>query len=121
MKDYFALHGRLMRAGLEMFEVQAAAMATISARLPMLAATATGLGSKRQHRETQVMVAEKLKAASEGAGLGAMETARVTMKVLFGDAHPAAVAGHMMDVAAAATRPARRKVRANAKRLTGKR
>jgi len=117
MKELFALQSRLMRTGLEVVELQAAALATISARLPLLAAAATGFGTKRARRETQVMVTEKFQAASEGAGLGALETAKATMKVLTGDAHPVAMASHMMDVAAAATRPARHKVRANARRF----
>jgi hypothetical protein len=118
MKDLFALQNRLMRTCLEAIELQAAVFATISARLPLIAAAATGFGTRRARRETQVMVTEKLEAASKGVELGAIETAKATLKVLTGDAHPVAMAGHMIDVAAAATRPARHKVRANARRLT---
>jgi hypothetical protein len=117
MKSLFALHNRLMRSCFEAYALQIAMITTISARLPMIAATATGFGTKQARRETRVMVTEKLRAASEGAQAGALETAKVTLKVLTGDAHPVAVAGHMMDVADATMRPANRKVLANAKRL----
>jgi len=118
MHDLFSLQKRLFHTSLEAFEIQSAAFTTISARLPMIAAAASGFGTQREQREAQVMVTEKLKAASEGLGLGALETAKATMKVLSGAADPLAMAGHMIDVAAAATRPARRKVRANARRLS---
>src|SRR5208337_1289799 len=95
-----------------------ATMAIISARLPMIAAAASGFGNRKDHAETQNMVTEKLMAASEGAQAGVLESAKVAWKWMTGESHPVAMAGHMMDVAAATTRPARRKVRANAKRLT---
>jgi hypothetical protein len=118
MSDLLVLQSRLIRTWFELIEVYFATVATVSARLPIIAAAASGFGNKRAHRETQVMVAEKLRAASEGAEAGALESAKVALRVLTGQNHPVAVAGHMIDVAAAATRPARRKVRANARRLT---
>jgi hypothetical protein len=118
MSDLFVLQNRLIRTWFELIEVYIATVATVSARMPIIAAAASGFGDKRAHRETQVMVAEKLRAASEGAEAGALESAKVALRVLTGQNHPVAVAGHMIDVAAAATRPARRKVRANARRLT---
>ncbi|MCI4677737.1 hypothetical protein K9U39_14240 [Rhodoblastus acidophilus] len=117
MKNLFTLQKRLMRTSFELVEIQTAALTTISARLPMIAAAASGFATEQQRQETHDMVAEKLQAASEGIGLGALQTAKATMKVMTGDADPLAMAGHMMDVAAAATRPARKKVRANARRL----
>jgi hypothetical protein len=117
MKDLLSLHNRLMGSWFEFCDVQASSMATISARLPMIAATAYGFGDKKANDETQNMVTEKLIAVSEGAQAGALESAKVAWKWMAGDSHPVAMAGHFMDVAAAATRPARIKVHANAKRL----
>ncbi len=118
MKDLFSLHNRLMSSWFEFCDVQTSSMTTISARLPMIAAEATGFGDKKSRTETQNMVTEKLWAASDGALAGIFESANVAWKWMTGESHPMAVAGHMMDVAAAATRPARIKVHANAKRLT---
>jgi hypothetical protein len=120
MKTIFALQERLISTWFEAFELQLATVSTIYARLPIIAAAASGLGDTNDHRETQNMVTEKLLAVQEGAEAGALQTAKATWKVLNGDAHPMAVAGHMMDVAAAATRPARKKVLANAQRLSSR-
>ena len=120
MKTLFALQERLIRTWFEAFEIQVATFSTIYARLPIIAAAATGLGDKHDQRETQDMLTEKLRAVQEGAEAGALQTAKVTWKVLNGDAHPVAIAGHMMDVAAAATRPAREKVLDNAQRLSAR-
>lgn len=117
MQDWLKLQNRMWRTGLEAFELQTAAYATISARLPMIAAAATGLADHAARRETSDMVTEKIAAASEGVGLGAIESAMAAVKIFYGDSSPAALAGHAIDVAAAATRPARRQVRANARRL----
>jgi hypothetical protein len=118
MKDFISLNNRLMSTWFEFCDVQAATLATISARLPMIAAAASGFGDGKDHAETQNMVTEKLMAVSEGAQAGVFESANVAWKWMTGESHPVAMAGHMLDVAAAATRPARRKVHANAKRLT---
>jgi hypothetical protein len=117
MDDIFALNRRLASSWWEMTEISWAASATIAARLPMIAAAASGFGTRRQNRETREMVAEKIKAVTEGAQAGVLQTAKATLKVMTGDSHPTAMAHHMFDVAEAATRPARRKTRANAKRL----
>ncbi|WP_298353304.1 hypothetical protein [Rhodoblastus sp.] len=118
MTDFCEFQFRLWRAWLEFIEVYFATVATISARLPIIAQTATGLGDHDARREARTMVTEKWRAAAAGAEAGALETAKAALKVMTGQTHPVAVAGHMMDVADAATRPARRKVRANARRLT---
>jgi hypothetical protein len=120
MKNLFALQDRLIRTWFQAWEVQAATFSTIYARMPMIVAAATGFGDKHDHHETEVMVTEKLRAAQEGAHAGALETAKMTWRVLNGDSHPVAMAGHMMDVADAATGPAHRKVLANAKRLAAR-
>ena len=105
MKEFLALNQRLASSWWEMAEVGWAASATIAARLPMLAAAATGFGSRQDKRETQEMLAEKIKAATEGAQAGAMQTAKATLKVMIGQSHPTAMAHHLFDVAEAATRP----------------
>ena len=66
------------------------------------------------------MFAEKIKAATEGAQAGALQTAKATLKVMTGQSHPTAMAHHMIDVAEAATSPARHKARDNARRLWSK-
>jgi hypothetical protein len=118
MSELLALQSRMIRSWFEFLEIYLASVATISARMPIIAAAATGFGDPQAQRETRVMVAEKLRAASQGAEAGALESAKAALKVMTGQNHPVAMAGHMMDVAAAATRPARYKVRANARRLT---
>ena len=118
MKDLLSLHNRLMSSWFEFCDVQAATLATISARLPMIAAAASGFGDKKANDETQNMVTEKLIAVSEGAQAGALESAKVVWKWMAGESDPVAMAGHFIDVAAAASRPARVAVHANAKRLS---
>jgi hypothetical protein len=120
MDQLFALQNRLMRTWLQACEVQAATIATISARLPIIAAASSGFGDSHAQRETQVMLTEKLDAASEGAEAGMLETAKWTLKVMMGRSHVGDVADRMMDVAAAATRPARHRVLANAQRLAAR-
>ncbi len=118
MTDFFKLQFRLWRTWFELSEIYFAAATTISARLPIIARASTGFGDSHARRETRAMVTEKWRAAAEGAEAGALETAKAALKVMSGQAHPVAVAGSMMDVADAATRPARRKIRANADRLS---
>jgi len=117
MNDIFAFNRRLAKSWWDMTEVGLAASQTIAARLPMIAAAASGFGSAHAQRETREMVAEKLRAASEGMQAGALQSAKATLRVMTGESHPAALAHHFFDVAEAATQPARRKARANAKRL----
>jgi hypothetical protein len=121
MIEFWNLQNRLMRSWFEAVELYLAAVSTIAARTPMIAATASGYGDYRARRETHVMVAEKIRAASAGAEAGALESAKATLRLLTGQNSPVDMAGHMMDVASAATRPARRAVRANARRLAGAR
>jgi len=117
MDDIFALNRRLARSWWDMTEATFAASATIAARLPIIAAAASGFGSRRAQRETHEMVAEKIMAAAEGAQAGALQTAKATLKVMTGENDPTAMAHHMFDVADATMRPARRKACANARRL----
>ncbi|WP_294540204.1 hypothetical protein [uncultured Rhodoblastus sp.] len=117
MKDLFSLQDRLLSSWFEFCEVQTSSITTISARLPILVAAASGFGDKEATDETQNMVTEKLIAVTECAQAAVMESVAVAWKWMTGDSHPVAVAGHLMDVAEASTRPARVKVHANAKRL----
>jgi hypothetical protein len=121
MQDIFAFQSRALQMWLDAWETHAATVATISARMPILMATASGMGNRNDHQETQNMVTEKLQAAAQGAQAGVFESARVAMKVMSGQStSPFAVAAHFMDVAEAAGGPANVKVRANAKRLASR-
>lgn len=117
MNDIFAFNRRLANSWWDMTEVSLAASQTIAARLPMIAAAATGFGSPHAQRETREMVTEKLQATAEGLQASALQTAKATLQVMMGQVDATAMAHHMFDVAEAATQPARRKARANAKRL----
>jgi hypothetical protein len=71
-------------------------------------------------RETQRMVQEKFDAALEGAAAAQFAWASLFLKASFGGIRNAdELSLGLAGVAEAAMRPARRKVRANAKRLTG--
>src|ERR1700683_82057 len=71
-------------------------------------------------RETQRMIQEKVDAAYEGAAAAQFAWASFLLKASFGGIRNASdFSLGMAGVAEAAMRPARRKVRANAKRLTG--
>jgi hypothetical protein len=117
MDQFFSLNKRFTQSWWDMTEVGLAASQTIAARLPMLAAAASGFGSASAQRETREMVAEKIQAVAEGAQAGVLETAKATLRVMTGETHPAAMAHHMFDVAEAVTQPASLKARANARRL----
>jgi hypothetical protein len=71
-------------------------------------------------REAHVMVAEKLDATVEGALAGGAAWGAFLVKAAFGGVRtPADLSIGLAGVAEAAFKPARRKVRANARRLTG--
>ena len=97
------------------------AAATIAARTPTL--LMHGLNPTAESaRETRRMVQEKLDAAIEGAAAAQFAWASLMVKAWFGGIRSASdLSLGMSRVADAAMRPARRKVRANAKRLTGSR
>ncbi|MBK9081746.1 MAG: hypothetical protein IPL88_06515 [Rhizobiales bacterium] len=85
---------------------------TLSARLPMLMTPAGDLAERSR------MVTEKFEAAAQGMAAATLELGSFWMKAMFGGVRgPMDVLAGMMDVAAAATEPASRKVQANAKRL----
>jgi hypothetical protein len=103
---------------------KANAQAGIDAALTIAARTqgllAPGGGGAAKAREAQLMVQEKLDAAVEGV-LGAQAAwGAFVVKAAFGGVRtPHDVSAGLTAVAQAAAGPARRKVRANARRLTG--
>jgi hypothetical protein len=95
------------------------AAVTIAARTPglmMHALSPTPAGARETHR----MIQEKFDAVYEGATAAQIAWASLRDKAAFGGIRsPSDLSLGMSGVAAAAMRPARRKVRANAKRLSG--
>ena len=107
-----AMAASAMQAGLD-------TAVTIAARTPALLSqgfSPTAEGA----RETQRMIQEKIDAVYEGAAAAQFAWASFMVKAAFGGVLNASdFSLGLADVAEAAIRPARRKVRANAKRLTG--
>jgi hypothetical protein len=95
------------------------AAVTIAARTPALLSQSFN-PTAESARETQRMVQEKIEAIYEGAAAAQFAWASLMMKAAFGGVRsPSDLSLGLAGVAEAALRPARRKVRANAKRLTG--
>ena len=94
------------------------AMTTIALRTQaLLSADAEPI---ERAREAQVMVAEKLDAAIEGAVAAQAELAAFLLRATLGGVMtPNDLSLGLASIAEAAARPARRKVRANARRLIG--
>jgi hypothetical protein len=113
MRDWTTLSARTFRFWVDAMQAGAAAWTTIAMRLPTLAAVAAGKSSPEATR----MVTEKIAAATEGAINGSFEGATRAARALGG---PVAAATSALAVTDAMTRPARRRVKANAKRLTKK-
>ena len=95
------------------------AAVTIAARTPGL--LAPGLDTSGKHaREARLMVQEKLAAAFEGAWAAQVALGSFWLKAAFGGVtSPDHVSHGLVDIADAALAPARKTVRANARRLTG--
>ncbi len=92
---------------------------TIAARTPGLIAPGLDLSGKHA-REARLMVEEKMAAACEGAWAAQMAWGSFLMKAAFGGVTtPDHVSHGWVDIADAALAPARKTVRANARRLTG--
>jgi hypothetical protein len=92
---------------------------TIAARTPGLLSQGFN-PTAESARETQRMIQEKFDAVYEGAAAAQFAWASFLLKASFGGIRNASdFSLGLADVAEAAIRPARRKVRANAKRLTG--
>lgn len=94
-----------------------AAHVTISQRLILMTMPVTLVGGNRQ-REARLMVDEKIGAAVEGAMAASAEAQKLLISAALGPMTPDTLAARMIDVGLAATRPAERKARANARRLT---
>jgi hypothetical protein len=92
---------------------------TIAARTPGLMTPGLDFSGEKA-REARLMVQEKLAAAYEGAWAAQVAWGSFLVKSLFGGAMaPDHFPRGWVDVADAAMAPARRTVRANARRLTG--
>ena len=116
MVGLFELQAKMVRMFADQSRNGLAAWTTIAMRMPEFAAeTAAG---RPPSAETQRMVSEKLAAAAQGAIDGGMAGARLAGRMMAGRVDATALASGMLDVAEAAGRPAQRKVRANARRLT---
>ena len=91
---------------------------TIAARTQGLLAPLDGPSEKA--REAQLMVQEKVDAAVEGAFAAQAAWGAFFIKAAFGGVRTANdISAGLTTIAEAAAGPARRKVRANARRLTG--
>jgi hypothetical protein len=95
------------------------AAVTIAARTPGLVTPGLDLSGEKA-REARLMVHEKISAAYEGAWAAQMAWGSFLIKAAFGGViSPDHVSHGLVDIAEAAMAPARRTVRANARRLTG--
>ncbi len=95
------------------------AAVTIAARTPALLMHGLNPTAEGAH-EARRMVQEKIDAVVEGAAAAQFAWASLMVKACFGGIRDASdLSLGMSGVAEAAMRPARRKVRANARRLTG--
>ena len=91
---------------------------TIAARTQSL--MSPGGKPTEKAREAELMVREKVDAAIEGAVAAQAAWGSFMLKAVFGGVRtPNDVSMGMANIAEAAAKPARRKVRANARRLTG--
>jgi len=119
VKDLFELNVRLYRLCWETWEVQAAVWTTVAMRLPHMAEFVTHPGDAPS-RETQKMVAEKVVAVAEGVRDASIVTARLAGKILTQPVRATEFAVDVLKVAEAAARPAKQRVKANARRLTNR-
>jgi hypothetical protein len=113
---------RLARRSLAITKANARAGAdaalTIAARTQSL--LAPGVRESDKAREARLMVQEKVDAAIEGALAAQAAWGAFFIKAAFGGVRtPNDVSAGLATIAEAAMAPARRKVRANARRLTG--
>lgn len=102
------------RLGSQMARDGAHAATTVAARLPRLL---TPRPTFDDHVERSRMVAEKIDAFTQGVAAASLAMSSFWLKAMTGRVRgPADVVSGMLDVAAAATAPASRKVAANARR-----
>lgn len=118
MNDIFAFQNRAFRLWLDTVQANADAITTVAMRLPMMAASQ--MSGKGPSREDHQMVSEKVDAMMEGALDSARTSGEIAWQAITGQLNAARFAHGMVAVADAAQRPARRRVSANALRLTGR-
>lgn len=94
-----------------------AATVTVTQRMAMLSDPAM-LAAASGRAEAMRMVAEKMEAAAEGVFDASVEAGLFMMRTSLGRVSPDDVARGLVAIGHAATRPAARRVRANARRLT---
>lgn len=94
-----------------------AAGVTIAHRLALLSMPMLAGDGDRQ-RESVRMVSEKMDAATEGAIDAAFEAQRFILRSAFGAVSPDDMSAGVMKIGMAAARPAAKRARANAQRLT---
>ena len=119
MKDLFELNLQLYRMCWEAWEMQAAAWTTVAMRLPHLADMAAHPGAPPS-RETRKMVSEKLAAAAEGARQASIASVKLAGDMMTRPMGATSLAVGVLKVAEAAARPAKQRVKANARRLTNR-
>jgi hypothetical protein len=108
------LSARAWRLWFETMQAGTAAFTTVALRLPMLAKH----GAKSP--EATRMVNEKIAATAEGALKASVAGAALAGRAMTGIG-PVAAASGVLSIAETMARPARRRVKANAKRLTKRR
>ena len=112
------LSKRTMRMGASAVQAGVDTAVTIAARMPLLLSQGVDPTAEKT-RETMRMVSEKVEAGYEGMAAAQFAWASFLVKAAFGGVRTASdVSLGLVEVAEAAMRPARRKVHANAKRLS---
>jgi hypothetical protein len=106
-----------LRAMSSALETQQASVVTISHRVPMLASLPFWPHPDNL-LEANRMVTEKLEAMAEGALAASQQMAALSLRAALGKADAGDIATGMMAVAMAAAKPAQRRARANARRLS---
>ncbi|WP_439574951.1 hypothetical protein [Phreatobacter sp.] len=94
-----------------------AATVTVTQRMALLSDPSL-LAAASGRAEAARMVSEKMEAAAEGVFAASVEAGLFMMRASMGRISPDDVARGLVAISSAATRPAARRVRANARRLT---
>jgi hypothetical protein len=108
---------RAVKRSFDALETSVAAASTVSARVPILI-EALAFGSPKAMAETQRMVLEKMAAAAEGSIAAGSAWMRLWLRAGSGLGRPLAIEREVARIVDAAHAPSRRRVRANARRLT---
>ncbi|MBV1707908.1 MAG: hypothetical protein KGQ37_11960 [Hyphomicrobiales bacterium] len=118
MESFLEFQTTAVRMLFAQTETMVDSWATISMRIPVL--IEDGLRGQISS-ETQAMVSEKVIATTEGAIGASQAGARLALNFLSGRLYSRDVPHRLMHVMDAAAKPARKRVRSNALRLTGRR